>query len=188
MQGSIDVTEAEVRKQNPSLSRVISKIWKNDGFKGMYRGIRLTMAREAVGCPIFFGSYEWVRELLKPINKRKEDCDSLATMIAGATAGLLMWLVVYPIDVIKCHVQMSEKPIGYRMMIKNIRMTGMRKLYSGLRPTLIKTIPVTSMLFFCVEFSKPIIQKYISENKDLSSVPSELISLCDFVSGWTAGQ
>lgn len=189
MQGNSNITEGEVKKLRPSLKRVISNIWNTNGFKGFFRGLGLTMIREGIGCPLFFGSYEWVRELLKPVDKRKEDCNPLATMVAGAMAGLLTWVVIYPVDVIKSRAQMSEEPSSYRTILKDIRVTGLRGLYFGLWPTLIKTIPVTGVLLFSVEFSKPIIRKLLSESNDTPSVPSgnSFFSLCDFISGWTAG-
>lgn len=189
MQGSSDITEGEKKKLRPSLRRVISNIWNTNGFKGLFRGFGLTIVREGIGCPLFFGSYEWVREMLKPVDKRKEDCNPLATMVAGAIAGLVTWTVVYPVDVIKSRVQMSEGSSNYQTTIKDLRMTGSLKLYFGIWPTLMKTIPVAGVLLFCVEFSKPVIRKLLSRNMDLPVVPSEnnFFSLCDFISGWTAG-
>lgn len=191
MQGNSDNTEGETKKLKlqPSLKRVISNIWNTNGFKGLFRGLGLTMIREGVGCPLFFGSYEWVRELLKPADKRKEDCNPLATMVAGATAGLLTWVIIYPVDVIKSRVQMSEESSSYRTILKDVRVTGLRGLYFGLWPTLIKTIPATGVLLFSVEFSKPIIRKLLTgnNNSQLVSFENNFFSLCDFISGWTAG-
>lgn len=143
IQGNNDVTEANEKK--PSVCRVIRNIYKTDGLKGLFRGLRSTIARESVGCSIFFGSYEWTREKLKPVGKKKEDCDAGATLTAGAVAGLFMWSVVYPIDVLKSRVQMSEGVGEISLIKKEIRNVGLRGLYCGLWPTLVKTIPVTAV-------------------------------------------
>lgn len=91
------------------------------------------------------GSYEWIRERLKPAGARKEDCDATATLVAGGAAGLLMWAVVYPADVVKSRVQMSENKLGIQLIGEMIQNAGLRGLYCGLLPTLIKTVPVTAV-------------------------------------------
>lgn len=186
-----DVTK-EVKQQKPSINQVVKNIWRTDGIRGLFRGLGSTIARENIGCFVFFGSYEWTREKLKPVGGRKENCDSLATMTAGALAGTLMWLVIYPIDVIKSRVQMSEKATGFRLLLEEARSIGLRGLYSGLWPTLMKTLPVTAVLLFSVEFSKPFFRNYLpspvsaTANAGGASV-YEVFSFCDFISGWIAG-
>lgn len=183
--------DTEVKLQNPSISETIKNIWKADGFKGLFRGMKYTFARESIGCSVFFGAYEWAREKLKPIGKPKENCDPLATMAAGALSGVVMWLVVYPIDVMKSRVQISEKTVGLQLVKDEIHKAGLRGLYCGLWPTLIKTVPLTAVLLFSVEFSKPFYNKLLSNNivdpPKSNVVDDNFFSFCDFISGWTAG-
>lgn len=186
------------KKLGPSVSQVVKSIWKTDGALGLFRGLGSTMARESIGCPLFFGSYEWARELLKPEGRRKEDCGPAATMVAGAAAGVFMWMAVYPIDMIKSRVQMSNEKGGeLRLIREEISGAGLRGLYSGLWPTLVKTIPVTAVLLLSVELSKPFFRKRLSDQQTSSGRPpsspvahdgdDHFFSFCDFVSGWTAG-
>lgn len=169
--------------------QVFKKIWKSEGFKGLYRGLGCTIVREFIGCTLFFGAYERARELLKPEGKRKENCDAVATMMAGSIAGICTSLVIYPIDVIKSRVQMAVKESEFQMIRKEILSSGSRGLYSGLLPTMVKTIPVTGVLLLTVEFSKPFYRHFLSEvPNSLASVSHEkFFSVCDFVSGWIAG-
>ncbi|CAH2016490.1 unnamed protein product [Acanthoscelides obtectus] len=48
-------------------------ILKNEGIKGMFRGLTPTLAREMPGYFFFFGGYEGTRELLRGQNEKKED-------------------------------------------------------------------------------------------------------------------
>jgi len=66
---------------------------------------------------------------------------------------------------------------------------GSRGLYSGLLPTMVKTIPVTGVLLLTVEFSKPFYRKCFSEIPKFQSNISyeKFFSFCDYLSGWTAG-
>jgi len=187
LQGSNDVTDAKLKK--PSASQVLNKIWKYNGFKGLYRGLVSTIVRECIGCTVFFGSYEWAREFLKPVGKRKEDCDALATMAAGSIAGICTSLIIYPVDVMKSRVQMAFKKSEYQIIKDQILRNGFRGLYSGLLPTMVKTLPVTGVLLLSVEFSKPFYRQLISKITSwvFNSSEENFFSVCDFVSGWTAG-
>uniref|UniRef100_A0A2S2NMN1 Mitochondrial ornithine transporter 1 n=1 Tax=Schizaphis graminum TaxID=13262 RepID=A0A2S2NMN1_SCHGA len=189
MQGISNEVTANEKLQDQTTGQVFKKIWKSEGFKGLYRGLGCTIVREFIGCSIFFGVYERSRELLKPEGKRKENCDALATMMAGSLAGICTSLIIYPIDVIKSRAQMAIKDNEFQMIKNEILSNGSRGLYSGLLPTIVKTIPVTGVLLLTVEFSKPFYRKYLSEiPNSLSSVSyQKFFSICDFISGWTAG-
>jgi len=173
-----------------SAGQVFKKIWISEGFKGLYRGLGCTIVREFIGCSVFFGAYERAREQLKPVGKRKEDCSAVSTMVAGSLAGICTSSVVYPIDAIKSRVQMEVNDSEFQVIQKvmNIK-DGSRGLYSGLLPTMMKTIPVTGVLLLTVEFSKPFYRKCISEIPSLHSNISyeKFFSVCDYLSGWTAG-
>lgn len=190
MQGYKDLNEDKHKR--PSLSLVVKKTLKASGYKGLYRGLGCTLLREFVGTSCFFGTYEQSRDLLKPNGGRKENCDALATMASGSAAGIVSWFVAYPIDYIKSRVQMSEKKTGWPLIREEIRKVGFRGLYSGLWPTLMKTVPVTGVLLLSVEFSKPIFRNVLLDtpspnNKPTVAPENNIFSMCDFISGWTAG-
>lgn len=188
LQGGNNVID--VKLQSRTVSQVLNKIWKSEGFKGLYRGLGSTIARECIGGSVFFGSYEQARELLKPDGKRKENCDAIATMGAGSLAGIFTWLVIYPIDVIKSRVQVSAKKSEFQLIKNEVLSQGSQGLYSGLLPTLVKTIPVAAVLLFSVEFSKPFYREYLPEMTGslFSLSHDKIFSICDFVSGLTAGK
>ena len=48
------------------------------------------------------------REALKPEGGTKEDVGLLGTMFAGGMAGVTLWSVIFPADVIKSRLQVSE--------------------------------------------------------------------------------
>jgi len=189
MQGISNEVSANEKLQDQTTGQIFKNIWKSEGFKGLYRGLGCTIIREFIGCSVFFGVYERSREILKPEGKRKENCDALATMTAGSLAGICTSLIIYPIDVIKSRVQMAIKENEFQMIKNEILSSGSRGLYSGLLPTMVKTVPVTGVLLLTVEFSKLFYRKYFSEiPNSLSSVSYQnFFSVCDFISGWTAG-
>ncbi|XP_025413654.1 mitochondrial ornithine transporter 1-like [Sipha flava] len=152
---------------------MVREIWKKNGFKGFYRGLWATMARESVGSAAFFGTYELTRGLLTPADKRKEDLNVVATMAVGALSSVTMLLPSYPMDVIKSRVQMSEKGVngGYRAVWNTIG--SLRTLYSGLWPTLAKSVLVSGMFLFAAEITKRFLSKLFAPNRPTVDSPFE---------------
>lgn len=76
-------------------------------------------------------------------------------MVAGSVGGMILWAVIFPADVIKSRVQINnvETPM-WKMGLEISRTEGITALYNGLKPTLIRTIPATAVLFAVYEYSK----------------------------------
>ena len=66
-----------------------------------------TIAREMPGYFFFFGGYEVTRELLTKPNESRNDIGWQKTMVAGAVGGSVLWLVIFPADVVKSRIQVS---------------------------------------------------------------------------------
>lgn len=90
-------------------------------------------------------------------NQKKDEIGLLRTMAAGAVGGICLWTAIFPADVIKSRVQISNIEMNMITMGLNIARTeGISALYTGLKPTLIRTIPATAVLFVVYEYSKKI--------------------------------
>ena len=144
---------------------LVRTIVKRDGVFGLFQGINSTIAREMPGYFVFFGAYEGTRVLLTPKGKTKNECGTLATFIAGANGGIALWSVIYPIDVVKSRVQASlskNQATLWRCMLDISRKEGFTSLYSGLRPTLIRTVPASGAMFLTYEWTKKVLQNWWS--------------------------
>lgn len=139
---------------------LIRDIVKKHGPLGLFQGIQSTIAREMPGYFVFFGAYEGSRALFTPEGKTKSECGPLATLVSGAAGGLALWTVIYPIDVVKSRVQASTERVNvslWKSMLEITRREGITFLYSGLKPTLIRTIPASGAMFLCYEWTKKIL-------------------------------
>lgn len=116
-----------------------------------YRGLTPTLYREMPGYFFFFGGYEYTREFLKRPDQKKEDIGLLKTMMAGSVGGICLWTVIFPADVMKSRMQVNNVQMNMFTFGANIvRNEGVGALYTGLKPTLIRTIPSTAVLFAVV--------------------------------------
>lgn len=131
------------------------QILRDHGVLGMYRGMTSTLMREMPGYFFFFGGYEATRELLRAEGQSKEEIGLLGTMAAGSVGGLVLWTVIFPADVIKSRIQVNNLTQSMlEVGTEIVRKEGPLALYNGLKPTLIRTIPATAVLFVVYEYSK----------------------------------
>ncbi|XP_045763466.1 mitochondrial ornithine transporter 1 [Maniola jurtina] len=135
--------------------QLTQQIFRQYGIQGLFRGLVPTIMREMPGYFFFFGAYEGTRELLAKPGQSKDDIGFFRTMVAGAVGGLVLWTVIFPSDVIKSRVQISNKSQKFLTVgLEIIRKEGALALYNGLKPTLVRTIPATAALFVVYEYSK----------------------------------
>lgn len=83
---------------------VLFSIVRSEGLSNLFhKGLLATIAREVPSYALYFVVYSYMSELLigwGPI---------LQPLIAGGLSGMASWLPVYPIDVVKTGVQMSDR-------------------------------------------------------------------------------
>eukprot|EP00897_Mesotaenium_endlicherianum_P003573 jgi/Mesen1/3243/ME000187S02400 len=145
-----------------------------DGVAGLFRGLRATFFREAIGNCFFFCVYETTRfQLLHaigldPDRKRvgspekahaggnqvelsetfREGLLEAGTgVVSGGLAGIAFWSAVLPFDVVKTRVQTDRSgttgSVTYHL--KSLyRQAGVRGLYAGLGPTLMRAFPANA--------------------------------------------
>jgi len=150
----------EVKGTHISPYTLVKQIFKTEGIPGFYRGLMPTFVREMPGYFCFFGAYEGCRELLKSPHETKEEIGAIKTMVSGAVAGIALWTVTFPADVIKSRIQIHSLKVGLIPMgLEIARKEGFLALYNGLLPTVIRTIPASATLFLVYEYTKKILDK-----------------------------
>ncbi|XP_077361407.1 solute carrier family 25 member 15b isoform X3 [Festucalex cinctus] len=151
------------RSQN-SVWSVVKSIMKNEGPQGFFQGLTTTIAREVPGYFCFFGAYELCRSAFADYMKcGKDDIGVAPIVFSGGFGGACLWLVVYPMDCVKSRIQvmsMTGKQGGFFKTFMTIARTeGIRALYSGLTPTMVRTFPANGALFLGYEVSRKVMMK-----------------------------
>ncbi|KAL6006248.1 Mitochondrial arginine transporter bac2 [Asimina triloba] len=140
---------------------VAKNIIRKEGIKGMYRGLTVTVLRDAPAHCFYFWTYEYSRESLHP-GCRKNGQESLRTMlVAGGLAGVASWVCCYPLDVVKSRLQaqsQSQKdfpPPKYRGIIdcfsKSVQEEGFSVLWRGLGTAVARAFLVNGAIFSAYE-------------------------------------
>jgi solute carrier family 25 (mitochondrial ornithine transporter) member 2/15 len=140
--------------------QLTKQIFKQDGIPGFYRGFTSTLAREMPGYFFFFGGYEATRGFLAKPGQSKDDIGPMRTMLAGAVGGIALWVAIFPADVIKSRIQIESSTQSMTQVGRAIvQKEGFAALYNGLKPTVLRTIPATAVLFVVYEYTK----KFLSQ-------------------------
>lgn len=141
---------------------VARDIYKKEGIRGIYRGLTITVLRDAPAYTVYFWTYEYTREKLHP-GCRKSGEESLKTMlVAGGSAGVASWVCCYPLDVVKSRLQAQKqasldmKP-KYNGILdcfrKSVQEEGYCVLWRGLGTAVTRAFIVNGAVFAAYEIS-----------------------------------
>lgn len=138
---------------------------RDEGLGVLYRGHTATLLREIPGTGMWFTSYEmFIRAMLKP-GQTRADLHPGVVIAAGALGGCTYWGIMYPMDTVKSAMQIiqtgavspgtprSRPPAFLDTLALIYRSGGLRGLYSGLLPTLVRAAPANAAVFLVYEHS-----------------------------------
>jgi len=132
------------------------------GARALYRGLVATSMGVAPYVGINFAAYEALRGLLTPPGKN----GVVRKLTCGALAGSISQTLTYPFDVLRRKMQvvgLGQGALGYqynsaldaaRVILKT---EGVRGMYRGLWPNLLKVAPSIATSFFTYELVKDLL-------------------------------
>jgi len=133
----------------------MKKIYKNYGLKGVYKGVVPTIFRDSTGYAVYFSMYSTLMHWIAPGQSRREY--SIAKIgVAGSIAGILFWVSVFPVDVVKTRIQTDslDKP-QYKGIVdcfkQTYRSNGLQGFFRGFLPCMLRAIPVNGVVFMLYE-------------------------------------
>mgnify|MGYP001799663791 CR=1 FL=1 len=126
------------------------KIFKNEGLRGCYRGMTLTLLRDIPAFAAYFGSYDGLCRLLSKTSNPYIDLQTGHLFLAGGLSGMASWIVTYWVDVIKSRYQADG--VGLTNIYKNsldcakttYQKEGIQVFFRGLDTALIRAFPTNA--------------------------------------------
>lgn len=107
-------------------------------------------------------SYETVKKMLTPPGSDPSQLNMLNVLTAGGLAGMAMWSLAIPPDVIKSRYQGAPQGT-YTGFIDCARQTiakdGMKALFKGFGPAMARAFPANAATFLGVEYSLQVMNK-----------------------------
>ncbi|XP_076181591.1 mitochondrial basic amino acids transporter isoform X2 [Ptiloglossa arizonensis] len=123
---------------------------KYEGNRGMFRGLGITLLRDAPSFGIYFLTYESLT--------RTSGNECLSTpymLLAGGLAGTASWTLTYPLDVVKSRIQAnSNRYTGVLDCFKqSVKAEGYSCMYRGLSSTIVRAFPTNAVTFTMVTWT-----------------------------------
>ncbi|PHH62197.1 hypothetical protein CDD82_2028 [Ophiocordyceps australis] len=123
----------------------------------LYRGQCITLCREATAYGAWFTAFEFLISHDSAQDRRHVPAWKVA--LYGGLAGEALWLVSYPLDVIKSKMQTDgfgkaqKYPSMRSCFAQTWRADGIRGFWRGILPTLFRAMPVSAGTFAVVELT-----------------------------------
>lgn len=136
---------------------VVRQLYKEGGIKSVFRGSAMTLARDSPGSAAYFATYEYIKRSMSP-----KDADGNATgelslsavLVAGASAGVAMWIPVFPVDTIKSRLQSAAGNPTIGGTIREVYgRGGIKAFFPGFGPALARAVPANAATFLGVELA-----------------------------------
>lgn len=129
---------------------VVRQLYKEGGLRSVFRGSVATLARDGPGSAAYFATYEIMKKNLS----KGDELSLSAVMIAGGSAGMAMWLLIFPIDTVKSRLQSAEGRPTIGSVVREINARGgFRAFFPGLGPALARSVPANAFTFLGVELA-----------------------------------
>ncbi|EIM92135.1 mitochondrial carrier [Stereum hirsutum FP-91666 SS1] len=150
-------------KQYTGVLDVMKHLYKEGGLRSIFRGSGATIARDGPGSAAYFVAYEATKKYLTPVGHTPGDLNLGAIIVAGGTAGVAMWAIAIPPDVIKSRLQSA--PTGTYSGImdclrKTIAADGAGALWKGFGPAMARAFPANAATFLGVEYSRQLLDTF----------------------------
>ena len=136
---------------------VVRQLYKEGGIKSVFRGSAMTLARDAPGSAAYFATYEYIKRSLSPKDAEGNATGELslsAVLVAGASAGVAMWIPVFPVDTIKSRLQSAAGNPTIGGTIRELYAKGgIKSFFPGFGPALARAVPANAATFLGVELA-----------------------------------
>lgn len=141
------------------------KLYQSNGlYSGIFKGLAPTLVRESIGMGIYFATYEALvaRELAQKTNLVRADIPGWKLCLYGGLSGYALWIVIYPIDVLKSRLQTdalsAPKYKGSIDAARDVfRVSGIKGFYKGFIPTILRAAPANGATFAVFELTMRLI-------------------------------
>ncbi|KAL8676095.1 MAG: hypothetical protein Q9186_007349 [Xanthomendoza sp. 1 TL-2023] len=156
---------------NKLISATARKMWKVNGLRSFYRGLPLGLLGMFPYSAIDLTTFEYTKRFVISYNAKKRGCHeeeampgNFMTAAMGAFSGAFGASVVYPINVLRTRLQSQGTAIHpptytglLDVTMKTIQGEGVRGLFRGITPNLLKVVPAVSITYVVYDNSKRVL-------------------------------
>lgn len=144
-------------------------ILRTGGYKGLFRGLGITILRDSPAFAIYFTSYEAMT---------RGDQSVIKVFAAGGIAGALSWILLYPVDVVKSRLQgdtIGRYSGAWDCFLKSIQAEGWRCMRRGIGAVTLRAFISNGACFTAVAWTERAWQRILT-NESTNLVQAATIS------------
>ncbi|KAI7897080.1 mitochondrial carrier domain-containing protein [Mucor mucedo] len=149
-------------KLEPAFKGVIDcgiRTVRSQGFKGIYRGMGITLMRDTPSYFAYFVGYEGLKRMFQSMRPDGQ-LTTFDLLMAGGLSGFAAWIPAYPQDVIKSNFQNDLRYKSIGQVVKTLYKTsGPKAFINGIGPTLVRAFPANAATFFAYEMAMEAMNK-----------------------------
>lgn len=136
----------------------MTKIYKNNGIRGLYRGVGPSL----YGIFPYSGLKFYFYEAMKAHVPEEHKKDIVVKLACGSVAGLLGQTISYPLDVVRRQMQVQSLSTStegaakgtFETLVMIVQNQGWRQLFSGLSINFLKVVPSVAIGFTVYDVMK----------------------------------
>lgn len=150
----LDVVKIRLQNQKTviykSMLSGISKIYREEGFSGLLKGLNASMCREASYSTVRFGAYDPFRKILSGSESNSQDIAVHIKFLSGLLSGGIGAALANPFDLVKTRFQslLPGESLPYsstfRTLVDIFQLEGISGLYKGWPVTTCRAAVLTS--------------------------------------------
>ncbi|ONK76877.1 uncharacterized protein A4U43_C02F780 [Asparagus officinalis] len=142
------------------ISHALCSICRDEGVRGLYKGLGATLLGVGPSIAISFSVYEMLRSGWQL--ERPHDSAVLVSLTCGSLSGIASSTVTFPLDLVRRRMQLEGAAGKARVYNSGlfgtfghiIRYEGFRGLYRGILPEYYKVVPSVGIVFMTYEMLK----------------------------------
>ena len=156
---------------NKLIADTAKKMWRNSGVFAYYPGLPMGLAGMFPYSAIHLATFEYLKRLIVSRRAKAQRCHeedvplgNVATGVIGAFSGAISATAVYPMNLLRTRLQAQGTVLHpptydgiWDVTRKTIEKEGVRGLFKGVTPNLLKVAPAVSISYVVYENSKVVL-------------------------------
>lgn len=152
-------TEPSYKPAFTSVFQCVRETIRVNGIKGPFQGLGATILRNVPANSIYLGSFEYLK-IKWAAAKGIPQTELPASNVLGAAGfgGLLYWLSIYPVDVLKSSLQTDAIDPSQRRYSNSLQAAqklwaegGIPRFYKGFTPCILRAVPANAFMLYTVD-------------------------------------
>ena len=134
-------------KAPSSAVAILRGLYRKGGVRSIYRGSLMTFARDGPDSAAYFATYEYCKKQFTPKldNGTEGSLSFLAVSGAGASAGLVTLIPLFPIDTVKSRLQAAKDKQTVCSTFRYVYSRGgVRAFFPGIGAALLRAVPANA--------------------------------------------